>query len=149
VTPAQTFRIGIDENGLGARLGPLVVTGVLARVTDEGARIVSRKPPKRLRADLGDSKELVSHGDITLGEAWARALVGPSAETPRDLVRELALEGLSDLMKPCPSHVSPQCWTTDAEVFTAEEAALRRIGKHVTFLAERGVEIVPVKCSNL
>ena len=29
-----THRIGIDENGLGARLGPLVVTGVLAAVDE-------------------------------------------------------------------------------------------------------------------
>src|SRR4051812_13105688 len=73
VTP-PTFRIGADENGLGARLGPLVVTAVLARVTEQGQRVLSRRPPKRLQADLGDSKLLVSHGDVALGEAWSRAL---------------------------------------------------------------------------
>src|SRR5690349_6065198 len=76
VEAAQSFRIGVDENGLGARLGPLVVTAVLARVTERGARVISRRPPKRLSADLGDSKQLVSHKDIALGEAWARALAG-------------------------------------------------------------------------
>ena len=30
----ERFRIGVDENGLGPRLGPLVVTAVIARVTE-------------------------------------------------------------------------------------------------------------------
>lgn len=69
-----SHRIGIDENGLGARLGPLLVTGVLAEVDERGARLLSRKLPAKLRADLDDSKRLVSCHDVTLGEAWARAL---------------------------------------------------------------------------
>src|SRR5947208_9884539 len=85
VEPAKTFRIGVDENGLGARLGPLVVTAVLARVTEQGVRVISRRPPKRLAADLGDSKQLVSHRDVTLGEAWARALAGADVAAPKDL----------------------------------------------------------------
>ena len=30
------YRIGVDENGLGPRLGPMVVTAVLSRVTGPG-----------------------------------------------------------------------------------------------------------------
>src|SRR5262245_59725833 len=72
--PSVRYRIGVDENGLGPRLGPMVVTALLARVTDDGFRIASRKPRGALARRLGDSKELVAHGDVALGEAWARAL---------------------------------------------------------------------------
>ena len=36
--------MGIDENGLGPRLGPLVVTAVWAKVSPEGGVIAGRKP---------------------------------------------------------------------------------------------------------
>ena len=45
---AARFRIGADENGLGPRLGPMIVTAVLARVTPEGERLVS-KPARGAR----------------------------------------------------------------------------------------------------
>src|SRR5262245_1713942 len=73
------FRIGADENGLGPRLGPMVVTAVLARVTDDGWRVAGRKPRGGLAERLGDSKQLVSHGDVALGEAWARVLAARGA----------------------------------------------------------------------
>src|SRR5262245_55054872 len=69
------FRIGVDENGLGPRLGPLIVTAVLARVEGFGCRLAARPARGRLGRRLGDSKQLVSHGDVSLAEAWARALV--------------------------------------------------------------------------
>ena len=40
-------RVGVDENGLGARLGPLVVTAVLAEVSVEGRALLAR-PPREL-----------------------------------------------------------------------------------------------------
>jgi ribonuclease HII len=137
-------RIGIDENGLGARLGPLVVTGVLARVTESGARLLSRKPPPRLREDLGDSKRLVSHGDVALGEAWARALV-PGADTPADLFERLSHDGREVLTSRCPSHVEAQCWGPTAERFEAEDETLARLGKHLSWWTERGVHVEAVR----
>ncbi|HVU02657.1 MAG TPA: hypothetical protein VHE30_12935 [Polyangiaceae bacterium] len=141
------FRAGIDENGLGARLGPLVVTGVLARVTEQGDRLLSRKPPRRLRDDLGDSKELVSHGDVALGEAWARALGRGPARSPAEIVASLCLESEEELRSPCPSHVAAQCWSAEAEKFVAEDSDVERIRGHLRFWAERGVEIVSVTSS--
>ena len=38
-----TFLIGADENGLGSRLGPMVVTAVLAEVDEQGQRFLSRR----------------------------------------------------------------------------------------------------------
>jgi ribonuclease HII len=143
----RAFRIGVDENGLGARLGPLVVTGVLSRVTEQGDRVLSRRPPKRLRADLDDSKELVSHGNVALGEAWARALVGDRAQTPADLVARLSLEGLPYLTEPCLPHVAPQCWSVERECFVTESEDVRRLEGHLEWWAVRGIEILAVKTS--
>jgi ribonuclease HII len=143
----HAFRVGVDENGLGARLGPLVVTAVLAEVDDRGTRVLSRKPPPRLRSDLGDSKELVSHSDYALGEAWGRAVIGDGAGTPHSLFEELSLEGTGSLMEPCPERAQPQCWSSEGERFTAEAADVARLRGHLSWWAERGVRVRAVKSS--
>jgi ribonuclease HII len=143
----RAYRIGVDENGLGARLGPLVVTAILSRVTEQGDRLLSRRPPKRLRADLDDSKKLVSHGNVALGEAWARALLRDEALTPAEVVARLSLEGIAHLTEPCLPHVAPQCWSVGAERFVTESEEVRRISGHIAWWAARGVEILAVKTS--
>jgi ribonuclease HII len=146
---SASYRIGADENGLGARLGPLVVTGVLARVTATGNATLARRLPKKIRADLGDSKALVSHGNVALGEAWARALAGQRLASPAPLFDALSLEGASALREPCPSHVEHQCWRPAAESFTAEDEMVERVAGHVRWLSTRGVEITGVRTSVL
>lgn len=141
------FRVGVDENGLGARLGPLVVTAVLARVTDQGRRTLSRKLPKAIRADLDDSKRLLTHTNVALGEAWARALSKTPSSSPAQLFEQLSLEGTLKLKKPCAAHVAGQCWNEHAEGFLAAPADLARIMKHKATLAERGVELLSVQTS--
>lgn len=143
---AHDHRIGADENGLGARLGPLIVTATLARVTEDGHRLLEKRPPKRLRSDLGDSKELVSHKDFALGEAWARALVGDVA-TPAELFERLALEGVPALQKPCPNHVRGQCWSASNEAFVADDSTVERLKGHLARWQARGIEIVDVRTS--
>src|SRR5580658_1636992 len=71
---ALAIRVGVDENGLGPRLGPLVVTAITARTAGEGHARAEGRPRGAMRARLGDSKTLISHGDTSLGEAWARAI---------------------------------------------------------------------------
>jgi ribonuclease HII len=141
------FRVGADENGLGARLGPLVVTAVLARVSERGRRTLSRKLPRAIRADLDDSKRLMSHTDFALGEAWARALTRVAVSTPAELFEQLSLEGSSKLKKRCESHVEGQCWNDRSEAFCADGADVQRVGKHLDALAERGVELLSVRSS--
>jgi ribonuclease HII len=141
------FRVGADENGLGARLGPLVVTAVLARVNERGRRTLSRKLPRAIRADLDDSKRLMSHTDVALGEAWARALSRAKVNTPAELFEQLSLEGSSKLKKRCESHVAGQCWNDRGESFLADAADVQRITKHREALAERGVELLSVRSS--
>lgn len=162
-----TYRIGIDENGLGARLGPLLVTGVLAEVDERGERLLRRKLPARLRADLDDSKRLVSCHDATLGEAWARVLVrrsglplrskapeapsepAPAPTTPSELFERLSLEGTAKLTAPCPSKARAQCWNTAGDSFQADAALIERIEGHVAYLETRGVALRAVASSTL
>jgi ribonuclease HII len=143
----QAFRIGADENGLGARLGPLIVTAVLARVDETGARTLARRLRGRIAEDLDDSKRLVAHGNIALGEAWARAIGGRDAKSPAELFRRISLEGEAKLREPCPDHVGHQCWSAEGEGFTAPDELLARVEKHVGTLSRRGVQLLAVRSS--
>lgn len=140
-------RIGVDENGLGARLGPLVVTGVMAEVDERGTRTLSRKLPKALRATLDDSKRLLSHEDVRLGEAWARVLTDERASSPAELFEALSLEGSDELKKPCPAKMSAQCWSAEHEVFQAEAELVAQVRKHKAMLEDRGVSLRSVRSS--
>lgn len=140
--------MGVDENGLGPRLGPLVVTAIVARVSDAGQCIAARKPRGSLARRLGDSKALVSHGDVALGEAWARALaarVGLDARGPDSLIHALALDSRSELRRMCPSHVEAQCWNTERETFEAEGELVARVSDDLGKLAARGIDVVDVR----
>jgi ribonuclease HII len=146
------YRIGADENGLGPRLGPMLVTAVMAKVTPEGERVVGRPAKGALAERLGDSKALVAHGDVALGEAWARALalrgcgrLPFSTGTPDDLVDALAVNDRAELREPCPEHVEPQCWSSEGEAFEAPDELVARVQKDLDRLAQKGVEIVGVR----
>src|SRR4051812_15896902 len=139
-----TFHIGADENGLGSRLGPMIVTAVLAEADEAGERFLARKLPKRMREDLDDSKRLMSHTNVGIGEAWARALTGNSAQTPAALFEQLSHEGSSKLREPCPKVAHAQCWNAGAEAFCASDGQLSRAKKHVATFAERGVRLLEV-----
>jgi ribonuclease HII len=140
--------MGVDENGLGPRLGPLVVTAVVAKVTGDGDKIAGRKPRGSLATRLGDSKVMVSHGDVALGEAWARALaarVGVDAAGPDALIHSLALDSRSELRKMCPSHVEAQCWNTETESFAADRELVERVAADLDALATKGIDVVGVR----
>ncbi|HTV24944.1 MAG TPA: hypothetical protein VMG12_39900 [Polyangiaceae bacterium] len=141
-------RVGVDENGLGARLGPLVVTAVLADVDPAGQATLARPPRGKIREDLGDSKRLVSHADSTLGEAWARVLTGDRWETPRALFEHLSLEPSDSLTRHCPSHVSGQCWGAEGEAFGSSGELRARIAGHVQKLSLRGVSVRAVRVAS-
>ncbi len=137
MTEAFLYRAGVDENGLGPQLGPLVVTGVLARAT--GAR------PARLGGleRLGDSKRLMAHNDIALGEAWARLLL-PAAASPAAVVAALSLDGAEALRAPCPPGVEAQCWP-EAGPFGASDAIVAEVRRDLDRLAKRGLELVEAR----
>lgn len=146
----ERFRLGVDENGLGPRLGPLIVTGVVARVTEAGHTVASRRPKGAIAKRLGDSKVMIAHGDVALGEAWARAVgrrIGVTATTPDDLIHGLALDSKSELRRICPSHVEAQCWSAHGEAFEADDKLVARVTADLERLAVQGVDIVGVRSS--
>jgi ribonuclease HII len=142
--------VGIDENGLGPRLGPLLVTAVSARCTESGAKAAQKPPTKAMGARLGDSKDLVSHGDVSLGEAWARAahahVTGSTTKSPDDLLHALCIDSSQQLRARCPSDHEAQCWRAD-EVFSAETPMLDAVASDLDKLATRGIEITRVEIS--
>jgi ribonuclease HII len=144
--PAEACtRVGIDENGLGPRLGPLVVTAVVAATSGDGHRAAESRARGALRTRLADSKKLVAHGDTALGEAWARAIarrmgLGDPA-TPDALVRALSLDPHEELRAPCPRDHARQCWDPAGEAFAAEESLVRRVAQDLERLATRGVDV--------
>ncbi len=146
---ARSCSVGVDENGLGARLGPLVVTAVYADVTPEGQRLLSRRPRGLLRSDLDDSKRLVSHANVELGEAWARVLTGQRHGTPQALFEELSIEGAASLRRECPEHHVQQCWGLAGEALGAGAAVCARLEAHLEKLRNRGVDIKGVRVTIL
>jgi ribonuclease HII len=142
-------RIGIDENGLGAQLGPLVVTAVEAEVNEAGDQLFQRKLPKSLRKDLDDSKALVSCHDIALGEAWARVslekTLGKTARCPKDVASQLLLPTEKVLRKECPKTSEAQCWTSHGETFVAETDLLARLKGHLGTLERKGLRLTSVR----
>ena len=146
---AYRFRIGADENGLGPRLGPMLTTGVLAEVDEQGHAMIERKARGKMKSRLGDSKALVAHGDVALAEAWTRVLVerttGSAPKTVREIVELLSLDPHEDLKKRCPDHVAGQCWNELEERFEADDKLLKDVRKDVQKLADKGVKITALK----
>ena len=135
------FRVGMDENGLGARLGPMLTTAILAKTDEQGAKWLQRKLSPAVAKDLGDSKRLVAFGSHKLGEAWARAL-HPDAQTPSELLAQLSSVPQEVLQRRCPKRSKAQCWSTCTEAFVADDQLVARLHKHLERFAQRGVEIV-------
>jgi ribonuclease HII len=136
-------RIGADENGLGPRLGPLVVTAVLADADDRGHELCERPARGAMGSRIGDSKALVAHGDVALGEAWARALCEREqrrAQSVDELVRALCLDDRSELERPCPSaSVRAQCWSDEGEAFAAPQALVDDVRRDIDALEKKGL----------
>ncbi|MBK7402926.1 MAG: hypothetical protein IPJ34_43550 [Myxococcales bacterium] len=129
--PGARVHFGIDENGLGPVLGPLVVTGVA---------LAGAVRPRTLGPLVGDSKALVAHGDVALGEAWARVLLealGKPPARPADVLAHVSLDDPEILRGPCPKgrptkdpHSAPSamCYPPDeSEAFVASDVLLAEV----------------------
>jgi ribonuclease HII len=142
----ESCLVGVDENGLGPRLGPLVVTAVLVRADERGAKVASSRARGKLKQRLGDSKALVSFRERALGEAWARAIhartIGGTPASVDDLVHALSLDAREPLRAKCPDDHLDQCWRTDGEAFVAEETLVAEVARDLDALAKNGVELV-------
>ncbi len=136
--------LGIDENGMGPRLGPLVVTSILAEVDGNGAKVVAGKPRGAIAKRIGDSKKLVAFEDSGLGEAWARAIAaraGITARSPAELLGSIALDAEDHLRAPCPSHHVDLCWSTAGERFVSDDDAVAACSADLDRLAAKGVHV--------
>ena len=122
-------------------------TAVIARTDEKGRKALERRVPKRLRGAVDDSKRLVSHTDVRLGEAWARELAPSDAASPEALFEALSLEGSKKLREPCPREAEAQCWHGLDGAFEATDKDRRRVARHRELLAKRGIELVGVKTS--
>lgn len=138
-------RIGVDENGLGSRLGPLIVTSVSATVTDVVSRRLDAGDVLQDGTLLNDSKLLVSHHDTRLGEAWARAIGGAEASSPEALFERITLYPMKQLTAPCPPHVRGQCWDASGEQFGASAELLGKVTGQLASLREQGIAIDTVR----
>ncbi len=139
------FRVGVDENGVGPRLGPMLVTAVLGEVDERGHRAVERRARGSMKARVGDSKALVRHGDVALGEAWARALAERAGAAPRnvaELVAALSLDAEEALTRPCPSHVRAQCWGMEPDAWAASDALMGEVRRDLRRLEKSGVRLL-------
>jgi hypothetical protein len=132
---------GIDENGLGPLLGPLLVTGALAEVFP-GADVPTAFA--QLAARAGDSKALVDFHGSALGEAWARALLlreGRPAATPAALFDALLVEARDVREARCPSAAARQRCLHDDRPFDASDAAVEQALRDLEHLEKQGVRL--------
>lgn len=138
---APHYRAGIDENGLGASLGPLVITAVVAEVTERGVRSLNRWGSRSQAPLLGDSKQLIRHGDVRLGEAWARVLVTGSTTEPLELLEQLSSVPLSKLMARCPTQAKAQCWHAGHDEFLAGDELIDQVRAEMKRLDRLGIRL--------
>jgi ribonuclease HII len=141
---SETFyRVGIDENGLGPQLGPLIVTGVLAELSPSGKQVL-----EQVRWEdwpwIDDSKKVSSHHDISWGEAWARVLF-PQATNPEQLLRCLAWGGTAWLEELCPTEAKAQCWGYVEPDFHAQPKMVAEIRNEYGRLCQSGVQLKGVQ----
>jgi ribonuclease HII len=142
----NVIHLGIDENGVGPRLGPMVVTAIAATAEDPDSLL--RPLVGSLGSRVGDSKALVAFGHNALGEAWARAVachLHLPAATPAELLESLFGESPSGarysetLQAPCPANAAAQCWTPEADAFTCGATAVETALADIKALAKRGI----------
>jgi ribonuclease HII len=147
------FFLGVDENGVGPRLGPMIVTSVLAEARDEAAaKLLTSKPRGAIAKRIGDSKKLVAFEDSALGEAWARAIAkraGHDARTPSELLTAIGIDADDTLRAPCPSHHVDLCWSTEGESFGSTDEQVAACEKDLARLEAKGVRVARARLAIL
>lgn len=106
---------GVDENGLGPRLGPLVATALTLETPRYSRSVLCERG---LRLGLTDSKETGGFGRMAFTESVALALLGQRGEgVPRsaDALLDRVFPDVQPRLKSCCPDVSTseQCWGVD------------------------------------
>lgn len=121
--------VGVDENGLGPRLGPLVATAVSVEIAPDRWAAAQRAAAQ---VGIRDSKAAGGFKRMQHCESIALALLertrGELPTSADDLLHMLSLDGLDALKTPCPLRSAPQCWSSSLALpaFEGEVAEGRR-----------------------
>ncbi|QQR89328.1 MAG: hypothetical protein IPJ88_14120 [Myxococcales bacterium] len=106
-----SYITGIDENGLGPRLGPLVATAVTVKVPSYEAEYW-----RKIGISIGvtDSKKSSGFGQMRFAEGFVLAvmesLLGRQPRSYYELLAALSLDDIKILKAPCPVQSEAQCW---------------------------------------
>lgn len=162
VSPSlSNVQIGIDENGLGPRLGPMIVTAV--RLELDPFLLPTRRAfvSAASRAGIGDSKVLCAHGAMAPVEARVLAILsrhlGFVATTLEQFVRRVGLDNERTERADCPAGEAPRvCFghavnlpTFGAGPTPADHQAADRLHTRGLRIADVRVAIVCAKRMNL
>jgi ribonuclease HII len=142
------YRVGIDENGLGPRLGPMTVTGALVALsaTDTAYTAAAAK------AGIGDSKSLCAHGSMSEVERFVLALTERHlSAVPRSLNALLDVIGHEEdpqLRALCPDGEAPrQCFASPIELPAFGASVNDADRRTADALADAGVYVREVRVS--
>lgn len=107
--------VGVDENGLGPRLGPLVATALTLETSRYSRSSLQRRG---LQLGLTDSKDVGGFGQMAFTESVALALLGlPDGSVPgsADALLDRVFPTLRhELRAGCPNDsTAAQCWGVD------------------------------------
>jgi ribonuclease HII len=133
--------VGIDENGLGPLLGPLVTTAVCIEL---GRYRAPRLAELAREVGIDDSKETAAFGRMAAAEGVALAvlesLLGRVPAHVDDLLETLLLDAPVGLRARCPEASRPQCWSAALPLpcFGGDLAEGRRT---LQSLAKRGIHV--------
>lgn len=138
--------VGVDENGLGPRLGPLVATAATLEVRRYDAPTLQWFGAQ---LGLGDSKKTSGFGKMAAAEGFALAVAERElGRVPKDvdaLLEALSLDGLLGLRAPCPDRASrDQCWSAPASL-PAFGGDVEQGHNQLEALASAGVRITRVR----
>lgn len=136
-------RVGIDENGLGPLLGPLLVTAVTA--------VGPKDEVVPTAALVDDSKRLVGFGHSALGEAWARVILrghGQEPAGPAALIDSLLGDSGRSSRALCPDGHAPQCWRDEAP-WDASPELLEQVQQSADTLREQGWTLARVRAEHV
>jgi ribonuclease HII len=142
--------LGLDENGLGSRLGPMIVTAV--RLDVDRTVCADRKALKRVttRAAIGDSKDRCAHGDMGDVEGQVLALLdvhlGVRPTSLDGLMEAIGLDAMDWLRAPCPEGHAPQACFAEAVLLpTFGDGVTDAHRKSAETLVRKGVRMMDAK----
>lgn len=141
--------VGLDENGMGPRLGPLLCTAVSVRASSRYRS--GRAIAKAREVGIDDSKATSAHGKMAAAEGIALAVVeATTGSVPSDvdaLLAAIELDGPDRLQHRCPGTTRAQCWSAPVALprFASEED-LGRGREAIRALRSLGLELLRVRC---